>query len=120
MRELDPGLPARRVRLEHEHVQPFRRAVDGRRETRRPGPDHEHVALVRRLDRGVEAQAVRDRLVGRILEQRIAAADEHGDLDDRDVELIQQVLNVRIFIQIHVRERMVVASEELADAERVG
>ena len=40
---LDPRararLAARRVRLEHQHVEPFRRAVDRRRQPRRPGAD---------------------------------------------------------------------------------
>ena len=60
---LDPraraGLAARRVRLQDQHVQPFRRAVDRRREPRRPGADDDDVADVRLVDRVVEARGSR-------------------------------------------------------------
>ena len=45
------GLPARRLGLDDEHVQPFRGGVDRRREPRRTAADDDHVMHVRRRRR---------------------------------------------------------------------
>ncbi len=78
-----PGLSARRVRFEHQHVQPFRRAVHRRREPGRSGADDDEVADVGLIDRVVEAEALGDLLVGRIAEHELAAADQHRHIGRR-------------------------------------
>ena len=47
MRELEPACPPGSVRLEHEDVEPFGRAVHGRRQPGRAGADDDQVADVR-------------------------------------------------------------------------
>ena len=62
-----PRLPARRVRLDDEHVEPLRRRVDGGGEARGPGADDDDVAHDV-LVHGVQTQAVRDLLDRRLLQ----------------------------------------------------
>ena len=112
------GLSPRRVRLQHQHVEAFRRAVHGRRETRGSGADDDHVADLCRVDRLVEAEAVGDLLIGRVPEHHLAATDQHGHVRDGDVEPIQQLLDAGIAVEVDVRVRVAVARQELLDAER--
>ena len=73
-------MPARSVRFEHEHVEPFRCAVHGGCETGRARADDHQVAHVGLLDGVVETEALGDPLVARVLQHRIAAADQYRDL----------------------------------------
>ena len=61
---------------------------------------------------------VGDLLVARVAEHRVAAADQHRHVGDRDVEPIEQRLDVRIAIEIDVGVRVAVARQELLDAQR--
>jgi hypothetical protein len=75
---------------------------------------------VRVVDGFVEAQALGDLLIGRIAKHHVAAADQHGHVRDGHVELVQQILDAAVPLEVDVRVRMAVASQELLDAERSG
>ena len=93
MRELVPGLPARRRALQDQHVQPLGRAVDGGGQPRRPAADDHHLAHLRRIEVGAEAEADGQHLDGRVLEDVAAAADDHRHVVDADVKAIEQHLD---------------------------
>ena len=71
------GLTAGRVRLDDEHVEPLRRAVDGRRQPARPGAAIDHVVDARRRRASAlkPRQSATSAFVG-LLEHALAAADE--------------------------------------------
>ena len=115
-----PSLAARRVRFEHQDVEAFRRAVDGGRQTRRPGADDHQVAHVRLIDGVVEAQAVGDLLVARIAQHGVAAADQHRHIGRAHMKPIEQLLRVGVAIEVDVVVRMAVAGQELLDPQRAG
>ena len=112
------GLAARRVRLEHENVEPFGRAVDRGREPGRAGADDHQVAHVRLIDRVVEAEALGNLGVGRVPEHDLAAAHQHRHVRDGDPEVIEQRLNVGLAVEIDVGVGVAVPGEELLDPER--
>ena len=94
------GLSARRVRLEHQDIEAFRRAVHGRREPRGSGPDDDQVADLRLIDRLVEAETVGDLPIGRVPQHHLAAADHHRHVVDGDLETVQQLLDVGITVEV--------------------
>ena len=105
MRELEPAWPPGAFDSTHEHVEPFRRAVDGRRQAGRPGADDDDVAHVRRIDAGVEAEAARRslRLLG-IAQHGVAATDHDRHVGARHVKLrIEQILGVLVVIEVDDR-----------------
>ena len=65
------------------------------------------------IDRGIEAEAVRDALIGRIAQHRRAAADENRHLCRRDVKSIEQFLDVAVAIEIDVGEGVSIPRQEL-------
>ena len=112
------GLSSRRVRLQHQDIQPFRCGVHGGRESRGSGADDDHVAYLGLVDGFVEAQAVGDLLIGRVPQHHLATADHHRHIRGGDLKLVQQNLNVGVTVEIDVRVRMAVARQELFDAKR--
>ena len=121
---LDPraraGLSARRVRLQHQHIETLRRAVDGRGQARRSGADDDDIAHVRLIDRVVEAEAVGDLLIGRVPKHDVAAADQDRHVADGDVKAIEQLLHVGVAVEIDVGVGVAVARQEFLDAKRAG
>src|SRR5437879_1542575 len=68
--------------------------------------------------RGSQPQATGELLNRRILEHRLAAADHHRDVVRRQVESVQQLLALRVGIQVALGVGMSIAGEELADVQR--
>ena len=108
-------LSARRGGLEDQHVQPLRRGVDRCGQPGGPGADDHHVAHRLRIERGGQAQHRRQRFQRRVLEDVAAAAQDHRDLVDADVESVQHHLHARIGLDVLVGERLTVAAEEFLD-----
>ena len=90
------GLSTRRVRLQDQHVEPFRCPVDGRRKARRSGADDDQISNVCGVDRFVEAKAPRNLLIAGVPQCGGATADQDGHVFDADVETIQQLLDAGI------------------------
>ena len=72
------------------------------------------------VDRLIESEAIGDLLVCRISKNHLTTANHHGHIGAGDVKSVQQILNVRIPVEIDVRVRMAVSRQELFDAERSG
>ena len=119
---LDPraraGLSAGRPPLEHQHVESFRGSIDRGGKARRAGAHDDEIADVDAIDRVVEPEAVGDLLIRGIFQDQLATADQHGDVCRADVEAIEQHLRIGIAIEIDVGERMAVAGQEFACAQR--
>ena len=113
------GLPAGRVRLEHEDIEPFGCGVDGRRQAGRPRADDDDVAQLLLVDGLVEAEAACQLTIRGVLVDRTAVADRHGHLVRLNAEAIEQGFRVRIALEIEIGVWMTVACEELLDAQRV-
>ena len=96
------GLSARRLRLEDQHVEPFRRAVDRGGETRGPAPTTRQVADLRRVDGVVEARGSRRSLVRRVTQDRLAAADQDRHVGDGTSKRSSKLLHVRFAIEVDV------------------
>jgi hypothetical protein len=86
-------LSARRLGLEHQDPEPLRSPVHRGREAGRPRPDDENVAEERLIDRGVEAETVRNLQVGRVAKHHVPTTDGHRHVALRDAELVEQVLH---------------------------
>src|SRR3989442_13499164 len=70
------GLSAWRFGLEHEHVQAFGRAVDCGPKAGWSGAHDDEIADRCRVEKLVEAEALRDLLVARVLQDARVAADD--------------------------------------------
>ena len=113
-------LPAGRVGFHSEHVKSFRRAVDRGGQPGRSGADDHDVSHVGLIDSVIEAEALGDLLVARVLEHVLAVADQHRDLRHADVEPVQHLLHPSLAVEIDHRVRVPVPREEFLDAERAG
>ena len=60
------------------------------------------------------------RAVGRIPQDGIAAADQHGDISHADLKAIEQVLGLAVAIEIDVLKRMAIPGQELLHPQRPG
>jgi hypothetical protein len=107
-----PGLAARRVELEHEDIESFGRAVDGGRESGRPGADDHDVPHLRGVDRRVETETVGELLVARIAEHRLTAADHDRHIGDGNPESVEEGLDVRFAIEVDEVVGIVVPRQE--------
>ena len=73
---------------------------------------------MRAIDRLVEPKTIGDPLVARIAQHGLATADEDRHIGGAHVKPIEEILRLRIGIEIDVGVRMAVAREELPDAQR--
>src|ERR1700686_1719794 len=108
------------MRVQHEHIESFRRTIDGRGQARWPRTDDHHVTHTRLVDRLVQTETVRDLLIGRVPKDDVATADHYRHILDRHAKPIEQLLDVRITIEVDERVWMPVARQEFFDAERTG
>src|SRR5262249_22207145 len=119
---LDPGagarLPAGRLGLEDENVEAFGCGVDGGGQPRRARAHDDRVPHVGRIDQPVQAEVPRDLLVGRVAEDGAPRDDDDGYLRGLDVEPLEQLFYVRVPLEVDVGQGLLVAGEELLDAER--
>src|SRR5678816_2517001 len=53
-------------------------------------------------------------------QDQLAPADHDGDVFNRDLEMIQQLLHAGVAVEIDVRVGLRVACQELLDTQRVG
>ena len=105
--------------LEHQHVEPLRRRVDGGGETRRPCANDDHVPRGLDVELGAQAKPRGQRLDRRLPQDLAPLAHDHRYLVDPDVEPIQQRLHVWLALHLLVGERLSVSDQELSDAQRV-
>ena len=70
------------------------------------------------IDRLVEPEALGDLPIAGVAQHGVTAADQHRDIVSRDVESVEQRLGVGIMIEVDIRERMVIAGQELLDPTR--
>ena len=101
---LDPRagscLPARRIRLDHQHIEALGRAVHRGCEPAGPAPTITTSRRCVRFDALIETQTLGDLLVAGVTEDRIATANQHRDIVGRDVKTIQQRLDVLVAVEI--------------------
>src|SRR6185295_17711826 len=74
----------------------------------------------RLVDRLVQTEAVRDLLVGRVPKDDVPTADHYRHILDRHPKPIEQLLDVRITIEVDEGVWMPVARQEFFDAEGTG
>src|ERR1700731_4827781 len=108
------------MRVQDEDIEPFRRTIYGRGQARWPRTDDYHVTHTRLVDRLVQAETVRDLLIGRVPKDDVATAYHHRHILDRHAKPIEQLLDVRITIEVDEGIWMPVARQEFFDAERSG
>ena len=70
------------------------------------------------IDRRVQTEALSHRLVGGVLENDLAAADDDRYVPHADVEAIEESLHVGIPIHVDERVRVGVARKELLEPQR--
>ena len=101
------GLTAGRVRFDHQHVETFRRGIHRGAETGRTRADDHDVADVTLVDVDglVEADAVGDLRVGRIPEDRFAAADHDRDVVRGDLPAIEDSCETSSRIEVEIGSR---------------
>src|SRR5438132_1846644 len=112
-----PGLSSGRAGFEHHYVESFRCRIHGRRQSRRSGADDHSVVHLRLVDRVVEAETIRDIAIARIPQNDLAAADQYGDIGDRDPKSIQKLLNAGVTIEVDVLVRVAVTRQKLLNAK---
>ena len=119
---LDPhaaaGLAAGRRALQHHRAQPLGGAVDRRGQPRRPGADDDQV-VHRLLQRPAEAEGLRQLAVRGVAQQQLAAPGDHGRVGLGQPELLEQLLHLRVGLQVQPGERHPVLGQEVADPEGV-
>src|SRR4029078_9677918 len=98
--------PARARGLEHENVETLGGSVDGRAQPRRARAHDDGVPHLLVIDGRVEGEAVRGLLVARGLEDGAPAADEYRHFRDRDVEAVEDLLGLRVLLEVDVRDRV--------------
>src|ERR1700686_1642491 len=108
------------MRVQHEHIESFRRTVYGRGQARWSRPDDYHVTHARLVDRVIQTETLRDLLVGRVPKHDVATADHHRDVLDRHAKPIEQLLDPWITIEIDKGVRMAVTRQEFFNADRTG
>ena len=112
------GLAARPRALQHQRAQPLRGAVDRRGQPRRPRPDHDQVVDAL-LQRPAEAERLRQLAVGRVAQQRLAAPGDHRRVGLAQPELLEQLLDLRVGLQVEPGVRHAVLGQEVAHPEGV-
>src|SRR5262252_205262 len=70
-------LSARRIGFEYQRIESLGGRVDGSRKASRSGADDDDIAAVGVVDPAVEPETVGDLLVGRVLQDLLAAADQN-------------------------------------------
>src|ERR1700681_102455 len=108
------------MRVQHEDIEPFRRTINGRGQARWSRTDDHHVTDARLVDHLVQTETVRDLLIGRVPEDDVSTADHHRHILDGHAKPIEQLLYVRIAIEVDEGVWMPVARQEFFDAERTG
>ena len=108
------------MRVQHEHIESFRRTIYGRGQARWSRTDDHHVTHTRLVDRLVQTETVRDLLIGRVPKDDVATADHHRHILDGHAKPIEQLLDVRITIEVDEGVWMPVARQEFFDADRTG
>ena len=112
------GLAARRRALEHHRAQPFRGAVDGRGQPGRSGADDDQV-VDRLLERPADAERLGQLAVRGIAQEQLAAPGDDRRVRLGDAELLEQLVHLRIGLQIEPGEQHAILGQEVADAEGV-
>src|SRR3984893_10530540 len=108
------------MRVQHEHVESFRRTIYGRGQARWSRTDHHHVTHTRLVDRLVQTETVRDLLIGRVPKDDVSTADHHRHTLDGPAKPSEPLLDVRITIEVDEGVWMPVARQEFLNAERTG
>src|ERR1700732_2734005 len=106
------------MRVQHEDIEPFRRTIDSRGQARWSRTDDHHVTHTRLVDRLVQTETVRDLLIGRVPEDDVSTADHHRHILRRHTKPIEQLLDVRITIDVDKGVWMPVTRQEFFDADR--
>ncbi len=112
-------MPAWRIALDYEHVQPFGSTVNSRCQAAGSRADHDQVVHFALVDSGVQPEAFSRFGVAGVAQNQRAAADHDRNFGDLNVELIENGLNVRIALYIQIGVRMAVAGQKLAQAQGV-
>ena len=112
------GLAARPDAFQHDRIQPLGGAVDRRGQPRRPGPDHDQVVR-RLLQRAADAQGIAKLAVRGIAEDQLVAPGDHGGVVLAHAEPLQQLLHLRIGLEVEPRKWHPVLGQEFADTECV-
>ena len=119
---LDPhaaaGLAPGRRALEHHGVQPLGGAVDSRGQSRRPGPDDGQV-VHRLLQRPADAEGVRQLAVRGVAQEQLVTPGDDGRVGLGHSELLEQLLHLRVGLQVQPGEQHPVLGQEVADPEGV-
>src|SRR6202521_5147441 len=108
------------MRVQDEDIESFRRTIDGRGQARWSRTDDQHVTHTRLVDRLVQAETLRDLLIRRVPKDDVATADHHRHILDRHAKPIEQLLDVRITIEVDEGVWMPVARQEFFGANRTG
>src|SRR6202158_1616876 len=108
------------MRVQHQHIQSFRRTIYGRGQARWSRTDDYHVTHTRLVDRLVQTETVRDLLIGRVPKDDVPTADHHRHILDGHAKPIERLLDVRITIEVDEGVWMPGARPEFFAADRTG
>src|SRR5262249_31794155 len=106
-------LPSGRVGFYHQNIKSLRGAIHGRGQSRRPCAHDYQITNPASLYRLIETKTIGDLAICGITQNRFSVTDHHRRLIDRNVEVIEEALNVGVALQIDVCIRVPVAGEEL-------
>jgi hypothetical protein len=90
------SLAAGRCTLDHDRVQPFRSAVDGRRQSRRASSDHGNVIDMVGIDGLGQPQVVGERRGRRIAQHPMVRRDHDRELVGCELKAVEEPARVRI------------------------
>src|SRR5437870_449611 len=119
MRELDPACPPGACESSTRTSSPSD-TIDGRGQARWSRTDDHHVTHPRLVDRLVQTETVRNLLIGRVPKNDAATADHHRHILDGHAKRIEQLLDVRITIEVYEGVWVPVARQEFFDANCTG
>jgi len=95
-----PGLAAGGVHFDYHDVKPFRRTVDGCRQSRWPGADYGDITYMRLVDGVVESETASNLAVGGIPQHDRPAANQHRDIVHTYMESVEQFLSAGVLIEV--------------------
>src|SRR5262249_56153307 len=93
---------------------------EGGGEARRASTESREIGKSGYVKGFVETQTMGHLAIRGITQNRFPATDHHRRLSDRDMEVIEEALNVGVAFQIDVSIRVPVAREEFLNAKGIG
>ena len=104
--------------FQHSRIQSFGSAIDGGRQSRRAGAHH-HQVVNRSLQRLPDPDRVRQLPVRGIAQQQQRPERNHRRIGFRHSELLEQLVHIRVGLQIDPRKQNPILRQEIAHPERV-